>query len=340
VLASLLVTWLNRAIVEQVEYENIHNSEREYPSSSTEPMTVGRIAAYVEKTYDWVRPRLRQYEQFIEKLPDSRNHLRPHYPGWVIDILKEEADEIADHLVVTDSDISKHGISRVIMRDERWIDARLPFLGIESTIKRNPVNNRFFEYFDKQDISLLQEESDRMRSYPVATEDESTIDGLAKILKVDRKTIIFRLQRLPIIPIVKMSPQINQLYGYYPTEYTLEMLREAEEYMRSPKGKHPSLIQREEEIVDQPIPSPAIPINHELEVNSENWMSYADCAQTDPDLFNDFQNTSKIKLAKKVCETCIAKLYCLDYAIVNDEREGIWGGLTYPERKKLKIIPS
>jgi len=43
----------------------------------------------------------------------------------------------------------------------------------------------------------------------------------------------------------------------------------------------------------------------------------------------------KRKEAKKLCEACPMKMQCLEYALEADERYGIWGGLTYLQRRKL-----
>ena len=40
--------------------------------------------------------------------------------------------------------------------------------------------------------------------------------------------------------------------------------------------------------------------------------------------------------AKKVCVGCEVRAECLEYALANDERFGIWGGLSERERRKLK----
>jgi WhiB family redox-sensing transcriptional regulator len=40
--------------------------------------------------------------------------------------------------------------------------------------------------------------------------------------------------------------------------------------------------------------------------------------------------------AKKVCVSCEVRAECLEYALENDERFGIWGGLSERERRKLK----
>jgi WhiB family redox-sensing transcriptional regulator len=43
-----------------------------------------------------------------------------------------------------------------------------------------------------------------------------------------------------------------------------------------------------------------------------------------------------VLLAKKYCQECPVKAECLQFALVNNEQYGIWGGLTLKERLKLK----
>lgn len=40
--------------------------------------------------------------------------------------------------------------------------------------------------------------------------------------------------------------------------------------------------------------------------------------------------------AKKICESCEVRSECLQYALENDERFGIWGGLSERERRRLR----
>ena len=40
--------------------------------------------------------------------------------------------------------------------------------------------------------------------------------------------------------------------------------------------------------------------------------------------------------AKRICSSCDVRGECLEYALQNDERFGIWGGLSERERRKLK----
>jgi len=65
------------------------------------------------------------------------------------------------------------------------------------------------------------------------------------------------------------------------------------------------------------------------------WQDRALCSQTDPEAFFPEKGGST-RDAKKVCVGCEVKAECLDYALRNDERFGIWGGLSERERRKLK----
>ncbi len=66
-----------------------------------------------------------------------------------------------------------------------------------------------------------------------------------------------------------------------------------------------------------------------------SWQADALCAQTDPEAFFPEKGGST-RDAKKICTTCEVKSECLEYALQNDERFGIWGGLSERERRKLR----
>ena len=66
-----------------------------------------------------------------------------------------------------------------------------------------------------------------------------------------------------------------------------------------------------------------------------SWQDRALCAQTDPEAFFPEKGGST-REAKRVCMTCEVRSECLEYALANDERFGIWGGLSERERRKLK----
>jgi WhiB family redox-sensing transcriptional regulator len=79
-------------------------------------------------------------------------------------------------------------------------------------------------------------------------------------------------------------------------------------------------------------------VRREAPVEDENalsWQSDALCAQTDPEAFFPEKGGST-RDAKRICTTCDVRDQCLEYALQNDERFGIWGGLSERERRKLK----
>ena len=71
------------------------------------------------------------------------------------------------------------------------------------------------------------------------------------------------------------------------------------------------------------------------EDEEESWQDRALCAQTDPEAFFPEKGGST-REAKKICTGCEVKAECLEYALANDERFGIWGGLSERERRRIK----
>jgi WhiB family redox-sensing transcriptional regulator len=77
--------------------------------------------------------------------------------------------------------------------------------------------------------------------------------------------------------------------------------------------------------------------SNDLDENPLSWQADAVCAQTDPEAFFPEKGGST-RDAKKICAGCDVKAQCLEYALANDERFGIWGGLSERERRKLKKL--
>ena len=72
-----------------------------------------------------------------------------------------------------------------------------------------------------------------------------------------------------------------------------------------------------------------------LEADAQSWQEQALCAETDPEAFFPEKGGST-REAKKICTGCEVKAECLEYALSNDERFGIWGGLSERERRRLR----
>ena len=66
-----------------------------------------------------------------------------------------------------------------------------------------------------------------------------------------------------------------------------------------------------------------------------SWKASGVCRQTDPDAFFPDKGGST-RRAKAVCLSCSVRPRCLEFALDNDERFGIWGGLSERERRRLK----
>lgn len=73
----------------------------------------------------------------------------------------------------------------------------------------------------------------------------------------------------------------------------------------------------------------------DADVGGQQWHLYALCAQTDPDAFFPDKGGST-RNAKRICSGCEVKRPCLEYALANDERYGIWGGLSERDRRRRK----
>ncbi len=81
-------------------------------------------------------------------------------------------------------------------------------------------------------------------------------------------------------------------------------------------------------------PTPASPWNA-ITAAAEGWRLDALCAETDPEAFFPEKGGST-REAKRVCTGCDVRAECLEFALANDERFGIWGGLSERERRRLR----
>ncbi|WP_103382363.1 WhiB family transcriptional regulator [Pseudonocardia dioxanivorans] len=71
------------------------------------------------------------------------------------------------------------------------------------------------------------------------------------------------------------------------------------------------------------------------DIETEEWRQRALCAQTDPESFFPEKGGS-VREAKRICAGCEVRAECLEYALAQDERFGIWGGLSERERRPLR----
>ncbi len=70
-------------------------------------------------------------------------------------------------------------------------------------------------------------------------------------------------------------------------------------------------------------------------VRREIVIEFGRCGSADPEVFFPERGGST-KEAKRICAECPVRTDCLELAIDNDERFGVWGGYSERERRKLK----
>jgi WhiB family redox-sensing transcriptional regulator len=69
-------------------------------------------------------------------------------------------------------------------------------------------------------------------------------------------------------------------------------------------------------------------------VSSTEWQERGLCREVGGDEW--FPEGGNGQAAKRICARCPVRAECLWYALDNDVRHGIWGGMTDPQRKQLK----
>jgi WhiB family transcriptional regulator, redox-sensing transcriptional regulator len=66
-----------------------------------------------------------------------------------------------------------------------------------------------------------------------------------------------------------------------------------------------------------------------------SWMDRGRCTETGDDLHFP-EKGHPTKGAKMVCHGCEVRQECLEYALENQEKFGIWGGLSERERRRMR----
>jgi WhiB family redox-sensing transcriptional regulator len=64
------------------------------------------------------------------------------------------------------------------------------------------------------------------------------------------------------------------------------------------------------------------------------WHQQAACRGLDPQMFYP-EVDEEADAAKAVCEVCPVRQACLEHALAKREKEGVWGGATERERRRI-----
>jgi WhiB family redox-sensing transcriptional regulator len=64
------------------------------------------------------------------------------------------------------------------------------------------------------------------------------------------------------------------------------------------------------------------------------WRQHAACRGLDPEIFYPATD-EEADVAKAICNVCAIRQACLEHALGSRERDGIWGGATEKERRRI-----
>lgn len=67
---------------------------------------------------------------------------------------------------------------------------------------------------------------------------------------------------------------------------------------------------------------------------NQAWRQRAACTGVDPDIFYPLTDDEAAE-AKSICAQCPVRQPCLEYALSTRERDGVWGGATERERRRM-----
>lgn len=66
-----------------------------------------------------------------------------------------------------------------------------------------------------------------------------------------------------------------------------------------------------------------------------SWRTQAACDGVDATLFFPESDDDPAMHAKMVCEGCPVRVACLEHALRNGEKAGVWGGTTERDRRRI-----
>ena len=64
------------------------------------------------------------------------------------------------------------------------------------------------------------------------------------------------------------------------------------------------------------------------------WRELGACRGLDPGMFYPDEEDDA-QMAKVVCQQCDVRIACLEHALASREKQGVWGGCTERERRRI-----
>jgi WhiB family redox-sensing transcriptional regulator len=69
---------------------------------------------------------------------------------------------------------------------------------------------------------------------------------------------------------------------------------------------------------------------------NQSWRQMARCRGVDPEVFYPVSDDEEAAdEARAICALCPVREPCLEYALTVREKEGVWGGTTERERRRI-----
>jgi WhiB family redox-sensing transcriptional regulator len=69
-------------------------------------------------------------------------------------------------------------------------------------------------------------------------------------------------------------------------------------------------------------------------LKDQAWRLRGACRGVDPEIFYPISEEDAEE-AKAICAACSVRETCLEFALANRERDGVWGGATERERRRV-----
>lgn len=71
-----------------------------------------------------------------------------------------------------------------------------------------------------------------------------------------------------------------------------------------------------------------------MSIMENSWKVRGACAGLNPEIFFP-DNDEVAEEAKSICADCSVRISCLEHALASREKDGVWGGATARERRRI-----
>lgn len=80
--------------------------------------------------------------------------------------------------------------------------------------------------------------------------------------------------------------------------------------------------------------NPGIDMGVAMSASEITWRQHGACNGLDPSIFFPESEEASDE-AKSICAECMVRIACLEHALARREKDGVWGGTTDKERRRI-----